>query len=86
MSSIIALPEKHAATKCGKYRTIGLISHAPNILLKVLPMKLESKAESFLEHDQFGFRRNRGTRDAIGVIRFLWECNIEHKEDVCVLC
>jgi hypothetical protein len=34
--------------------------------------------------DQFGFRRGKGTRDAIGMLRIISERNLELDEEVCV--
>jgi len=40
-------------------------------MLKVLQKRIEAKVETthFLTGDQFGFRRGRGTRDAIATLR-----------------
>jgi len=45
--------------------SIYLVSHASKIVLKILTRTLESKAEMFLEKDQYGFRKGRGTKDAM---------------------
>ena len=51
-------------------------------MLKILTNRLESKVEGihFVE-DQFGFRKGRGTRDAIGVLRSLGERSLKHDKD-----
>src|SRR6218665_1059521 len=54
------------------------------ILLKVIAKRLQAKAEAdkCLGEDQFGFRKGRGTRDAIGALRMLTERSLEHKQEV----
>ena len=43
------------------------MSHTANILLKILNWRLRSKMEEQLEEELFGFRKGKGTRDAIGL-------------------
>jgi len=64
---IVPLQKKPNATECGDHHTISLISHASKILLNILTKRLEAKVDSihFVGEDQFGFRKGRGTRDAI---------------------
>lgn len=52
-------------------RTIGLMLHASEIMLKILTQRIDGKAEAIqlMGEDQFGFKRRKGTRDAIGVLR-----------------
>ena len=45
------------------------MSHTANILLKILNWRLRSKMEEQLEEELFGFRKGKGTRDAIGLFR-----------------
>ena len=47
-------------------------------VLKILTSRLESTAESYLGKDQFGFRKGRGTRDAIATLRVLYKMNLEY--------
>ena len=37
-----------------------------------------------LAEDQFGFRRGKGTRDAIGMLRIITEQTLEIDEELCV--
>ena len=70
---MIPLQKKVNATAREDYRTISLKTHASKILLRVLAKSLETKAEDYIEKNQFGFRKGRGTREAIGVMRMLSE-------------
>ena len=71
------IPKKAGAQKCGEYRTLSLISHTSKVMLNILKDRLENKIEAHLGEDQFGFRKGRGTRDAIGALRILGERSIE---------
>ena len=53
------------AVECSDHRTINLISHASKILLKFLTNRIEAKARDLIGRNQFGFRKDCGTRDAI---------------------
>ena len=55
------------------HRTICLISHSGKIVARILSKRLESKIEEVIEEDQFGFRKGKGTRDAIGLMRIISE-------------
>ena len=68
----IALKKKTQATKCSDHRTISLIAHTAKIIAKIL-RRIERKIEDVLGEDQFGFRRGKGTRDAIGMMRIIAE-------------
>ena len=50
----------------------------------MIARRLEGKAEAFLGDDQFGFRKERGTRDAIAALRVLAERSIEHNKKLYV--
>ena len=69
---MIALKKKTKATKCSDYGTIRLIAHTAKIIAKIL-RRTEKKIEDVLGEDQFGFRRLKGTRDAIRMIRIIAE-------------
>jgi len=71
--TMIALKKKPQATKCNDHRTISLIAHTAKIVTKMLRRRIEKKIEEVLGEDQFGFRRGKGTRDAIGMLRIISE-------------
>jgi hypothetical protein len=67
--TMIALKKKPQATKCSNHRAISLIAHRAKIVAKTLRRRIEKKMEDVLGEDQFGFRRGKGTRDAVGMLR-----------------
>ena len=81
---MIALKKKTKATKCSDYRTISLIAHTAKITAKILRRRFEKKIEDVLGEDQFGFRRGKGTRNAIGMMRIIAERILKIDEEMCV--
>jgi len=67
--TMIALKRKPQATKCSDYCTSSLITHTA----KILRRRVEKKIEDVLGEDQCGFRRGKGTRDAVGMLRIISE-------------
>jgi len=80
--TMIALKKKTQATKCSDHRTISRISHTAKVIAKILRRRIERKIEDVLGEDQLGFRRRRGTRDAIGMMRIIAERNLEIDEEL----
>ncbi|XP_026467813.1 uncharacterized protein LOC113371400 [Ctenocephalides felis] len=69
--TMIALQKKPKTNKCRDHRTISLTLHTGKVLAKILTRRLENKIEQHMSEDQFGFRKGRGTRDAIGILRII---------------
>ena len=76
--------KKMQATKCSDHRTISLIAHTAKIVANILRRRIEKKIEDVLREDQFGRRRGKGTRDAIGMLRIISERTLEIDEELCV--
>ncbi|KAI5631681.1 reverse transcriptase (RNA-dependent DNA polymerase) domain-containing protein [Phthorimaea operculella] len=68
-SRIVTLPKKPKTLKCEEHRTLSLISQASKILIKIIQNRVRPISESFLGPDQFGFRKGKGTREAILALR-----------------
>ena len=58
-------PKERQCQRMFNYRTIGLISHASKVMLKIFQVKLQHYANHELPDVQAGFRNGRGTRDQI---------------------
>jgi hypothetical protein len=67
------LEEKPKATKCSDHWIISLIVHTAKIVVRILGRRIGSKIGGVLGQDKFGFRRGKGTRDAIGMLRIIVE-------------
>ena len=81
---MIAVKKKPQATKCSDHRTISLIAHTAKIVAKILRRRIEKKIENVIGKDQFGFRRGKGTRDAIGMLRIISERTLEIDEKLII--
>ena len=68
-SVFIPIPNKGNAKECSNYSTIALISHASQVMLKILQARLQQHVNHELPDVQAGFRKGRGTRDQITNIR-----------------
>ena len=72
-SVFIPIPKKGNAKECSNYRTVALISHASQVVLKILKAWLQEWVNRELPDVQAGFRKCRGTRDQIANIRWIME-------------
>ena len=77
---MIALPKKNQGKKCSDHRTISLISHNGKAVARIISKILESKIEEVIEEDQLGFRKGKGTGNALGLYRIISERVLDDKE------
>ena len=70
------------AKECSNYRTIGLISHASKVMLKILQARLQQYVNRELPDVQASFRKGRGTRDQIANIRWIMEKAREFQKNI----
>jgi hypothetical protein len=75
-SIFIALAKKSGATECELHRTISLVSHVTKILLKLLMMLMKNKIRPEIAKEQYGFMTDKGTRNAIFILRMIIERSI----------
>ena len=54
-SVFIPIPKKSNAEECSNYHTIGLISHASKVMLKILQVRLQLSVNRELPDVQAGF-------------------------------
>ena len=80
-SFFIPIPKKGNAKECSNYHTIGLISQASKVMPKILQARLQQYVNYELLHVQAGFRKDRGTRDQIVNIHWIFEKAREFQKD-----
>ena len=80
--SFIPIPKKGNAKEYSNYCTIGLISHASKVMLKILQARLQQCMIHELPDVQAGFRKGRGTRDQIANIRWIMEKAREFQKNI----
>ena len=81
-SVFIPIPKKCDAKECSNYRTIALISHASNVMLKILQARLQLYMNHELPDVQAGFRKGRGTRDQIANTLWITEKAREFQKNI----
>lgn len=67
--NIIPITKKVTANKCDQYCTISLLTHVSKILTIIMSNRMENKIKVILSKNQFRYRKNMGTREAILVLR-----------------
>ena len=67
-SVFLPIPKKGNAKECSNYCTMALISHASNVMLKILQARIQQYMNCELPDVQAGFRKGTETRDQIGNI------------------
>ena len=81
-SIFIPIPKKGNAKEWSNYRTISLISHASNIMLKILQARLQQYTNHELPDVQIGFRKGRGIRDQIANIHWIMKKAGEFQKNI----
>ena len=79
-SIIVTIPKKSGSNSCEQFRTLTLLTHVSKILTKIINRRIEGKVEQYLKNDQYGFRRQKGTREAILGLRVLIEKQIDRNK------
>ena len=67
-SVFIPIPKKVNAKECSNYSTTALISHASQVMLKILQARFQQYMNHEIPDIQAGFRKGRGTTDQIADI------------------
>ena len=70
-SVFISIPKKGNAKECSNYHIVALISHANNVMLKILQARLQQYVNHELTDVQAGFRKGGRTRDKIANIHWI---------------
>ena len=81
-SVFISIAKKGNTKKCANYCTIALISHACQVMLKILQARLQQYMNHELPDVQAGFRKARGTRDQIANIPWIIEKAREFQKNI----
>ena len=78
----IPIPEKGDLLNCSNYRLINLMKHMAKILIHIILLRVKKVIHTEVSWEQFGFRKNKGTRNATFVIRSITEIDLEMQQDV----
>ena len=80
-SLLITLPKKGNLQQYQNYQMIGLISHPPRVMLKIILKRLKPQVEKIMDEEQAGLRAGKSTTEQIFNLRILCE---KHQQ-VCLL-
>ena len=81
-SNFIPIPKKGNTKVCSKYHTIGFISHASKVMLKIFQASLQQYVKHELSDVQADFRKGRGTRNQITKNLWIIEKAREFQENI----
>jgi len=81
-SIFITLPKISGTAKCEKHRTISLMSHVTKLILRIVINRVRGRTLREVSPVQYGFMPDRGTRNAIFVLRRMVERSVEKQKDV----
>ena len=76
------IPKKGNPKECSNYHTIALISHASQVMLKILQTRLQQYINHELPDVPAGFRKGRGTRGQIDNICWIIEEAREFQKNI----
>ena len=82
VTSTTPIPKKGNAKECSNYHAIALISHASQVMLKILQARLQQYVNHELPVVQAGYRKGRGIRDQIANIRWIMEKAREFQKNI----
>ena len=80
-SSFIAIPKKEGTIECDKHRTLSILSQIAKLVLRIIMIRIRGKIHDNLDENQYGFRKGKGTRNAIFVLRMILERSIEVQKE-----
>ena len=72
-------PKERQYQNCSNYHTTALISHASNVMLKILQDRLQQYMNCELPDVQAGFRKGRGTIDQIAICWIIKKARVPEK-------
>ena len=68
--------------KCEKHRTISLMSHVTKLVLRIVINRIRGRTLDEIAPVQYGFMPDKGTGNAIFVLRRLVERSVEKQRNV----
>jgi len=81
-SVFLPSPKKPKPQNCTDFRTISLMSHVTNLLLKIIQIRIKDMIDKQISKLKTGFRPGKGTREGIFNIRTVCERVNEMGKDI----
>ena len=76
-SIFITLPKVNGTIKCEKHRTMSFMSHMTKLILRIVINRIRGRTLDDIAPVQYGFMPDKGTGNAIFVLRRLLERSVE---------
>ena len=81
-SIFITLPKLNGATKCEKHGRITFMSHITKLVLRIVINRIRGRTLEEVFPEQYGFMPDKGTKNAIFVLKRLVERSVEKQKDI----
>ena len=81
-SVFIAIPKVQGTLECEKHRTISIMSQVTKILLRVVLTRIRNKIRPQISEEQYGFVKERVSRNPIFAMKILSEKALEVNQDL----
>ena len=78
---VITPPKRGNLQQCQNYRTISLISHPREVMLKII-LNTSKPQEQIIAEEQAGFRAGRSTTEHISNLKILYKKCLQHQQDL----
>ena len=79
-STFTTIPKKSGAVDCENFRTISIMSHVTKAILRVIMLRIKNNIHPEIFAEQYGFMKDKGTKNAIFVDRMLSERAIQMQQ------
>ena len=81
-SIFITLPKVNGTINCEKHRKISLMSHVTKLVIRIVINRIRGRTLDKIAPVQYGFMSDKGTGNAIFVLRRLVKRSVEKQRDV----
>ena len=81
-STFITLSKKSGFVDYENFCTISLMSHVTKVILRVIMFRIRNKIHPEISTEQYGFMKNKETKNAIFVLRMLSERVIQIQQTI----
>ena len=79
-SAFITIPKKSGALYCENFRTTSIMSDVTKVILQVIMLRIRNKILPEISTEQYGFMKDKGTKNAIFVLLMLSEPAIQTQQ------
>ena len=78
----VAIPKNPGALECSKHRSISIMSQLGKVWLRVVMNRQRERINERVLEEQYGFRKGKGTTNAISALRMMIERSVEMQKTV----